>query len=129
MLCNLYCLKARLRLLCNELSTASSLNLISRQLKLRNILFPEQRIPTGYIPPGNPQENFFERVNPDHLGSFCLIPYPRAKYDGRISGGGAKFSQTRRNCSLSLQKILKKLRKVRDSTNFLFGEINKTFIF
>ena len=34
MLCNLYCLKARFRLLCNELSTASSLNLVSRQLIL-----------------------------------------------------------------------------------------------
>ena len=28
-----------------------------------------------------------------------------------------------------LAKILKKLRKIRDSTNFLFGELNKTFIF
>ena len=37
MVCNLYCLKARLKLLCNELSTASSLNLVSRQLKLCNI--------------------------------------------------------------------------------------------
>ena len=35
---------------------------------------------------------------------FCLIPCPGAKIDGRIPGGGAKFSQTRRNCSLSLQK-------------------------
>ena len=64
-----------------------------------------QSIPTGYIPPGNPRENFFERANPGHPGKmFCLIPCPRAKNDGRIPGGGAKFSQTRRNCSLNLQK-------------------------
>ena len=65
-----------------------------------------QSIPTGYIPPpGNPGENFFERANPGHPGKFfCLIPCPGAKNDGRIPGGGAKFSQTRRNCSLSLQK-------------------------
>ena len=55
--------------------------------------------------PGNPRENFFERANPGHPGNFfCLIPCPGAKNDGRIPGGGAKFSQTRRNCSLSLQK-------------------------
>ena len=65
-----------------------------------------QSIPTGYIPPpGNPGEIFFERANPGHPGKFfCLIRCPGAKNDGRIPGGGAKFSQTRRNCSLSLQK-------------------------
>ena len=52
-----------------------------------------------------------------------------AKNDGRILGGGAKFSQTRRNCSLSFQKNLKTLRKLRDSTTFLFGELKKTFMF
>ena len=59
--------------------------------------------------PGKPRENFFERANPGYTGnSFWLIPLPRGKNDGRIPGGGAKFSQTRRNCSLSLQKILTK---------------------
>ena len=59
----------------------------------------------GTSPPGNPGENFFERANPGHPGKFfCLIRCPGAKNDGRIPGGGAKFSQTRRNCSLSLQK-------------------------
>ena len=44
-------------------------------------------------PPGNPRENFFERANPGHPGKiFCLIPCPGAKNDGRIPGGGAKFS-------------------------------------
>ena len=57
--------------------------------------------------PGNPRENVFERANPGHPGNFfCLIPCTWAKNDGRIAGGGAKFSQTRRNCSLSLQEIL-----------------------
>ena len=79
-------------------------------------------------PPGNPGEDFFERANPGHPGKiFCLIPCPGAKNAGRIPGDGAKFSQTRRNCSLSLQKILKKLRKLRDSTTFLFGELKKPY--
>ena len=39
-----------------------------------------QSIPTGYIPPGNPRENFFELANPDHPGKFfCLIPCLGAK--------------------------------------------------
>ena len=37
MLCNLHCLKARLKLLCNKYQLYSSLNLISQQLKLCNI--------------------------------------------------------------------------------------------
>ena len=37
MLCNLHCLKARLRLLCNRYQRHSSLNLVSQQLKLHNI--------------------------------------------------------------------------------------------
>ena len=71
-----------------------------------------QSIPAGYVPPGQPWENFFERANPGHPGNFfCLIPCPGAKNDGRIPGGRAKFSQTRRNCTLSLQHILKSLKK------------------
>ena len=37
MLCDLYCLKARLKLRYNELSKANSMNLVSRQVKLCNI--------------------------------------------------------------------------------------------
>ena len=37
MLCKLHCLKARLRLLCNENERHSSLNFVSQQLKLCNI--------------------------------------------------------------------------------------------
>ena len=37
LLCNLHSLKARLRLLCNKYQRHSSLNLVSRQLKLCNI--------------------------------------------------------------------------------------------
>ena len=89
-----------------------------------------QSIPTGYIPPGNPGENFFERANPGHPGNFfCPILCPRGKNDGRIPRGGAKFSQTRRNCSLSLQEILKKLRKLRDSTIFYLENLTKPLYF
>ena len=58
-----------------------------------------QSIPTGYIPQGK----FFEGVNPGHLDNFfCLIPLLQDKNDGQIPEGGAKFSQTQRNYSLSL---------------------------
>ena len=64
-------------------------------------------------PPGNPRNNSFERANPGHPAVFlCYFLHVRgAKNHGLIPGGGAKFSQTRRNCSLSLQKILKIIKK------------------
>ena len=82
-----------------------------------------QSIPTGYIPPGNSREKFCERANPGHLGKiFCLIPCPGAKNDGRIPGGGAKFSRTQRNCSLSLQKSPLKIKKIMRQYNlFIWG--------
>ena len=46
------------------------------------------------------------------------------KNDGRIPN----FSQIRGNCSLSLQKSLK-IKKTTRQYNFLFGELNETFIF
>ena len=88
-----------------------------------------QSIPTRYIPPGNPRENVLSQRIQGTREIFCLIPCPGAKNDGRIPGGGAEFSQTRRNSPLSLQKILTKFRKLRHSSKFLFGELNKTFIF
>ena len=92
-----------------------------------------QSIPTGYTPPplpGNPGENFVEQANPGHLGKFsCLIPCPRAKNDGRIPGGGEKFFQTRSlTAPQACKKILKKLRKLRDSTTFLFGELKNLYV-
>ena len=62
----------------------------------------------GTSPPGNPRENLFERANPGYPDIFLSnSPAPGQKWWSN-SGGRAKFSQTRRNCSLSLQKILKK---------------------
>ena len=65
-------------------------------------------IPAGYIspPPGNPWENFFKRANPGQPGNFLFNSPAPGQNDGRIPGGGTTFSQTRRNCSLSLQKII-----------------------
>ena len=76
-------------------------DLILQQLQTSN-KHMSQSIPTGHTP----RENFFERANPRHPAIFLSNSLPRAKSDGRIPGGGAKFSQTRRNCSLGLQKIL-----------------------
>ena len=67
--------------------------------------------------------------NPATRAKFFVQSLPLGKNDGRFLGGGEKISQTRRNCSLSLQKILKKLRKLRDSTTFLFGELKKPLYF
>ena len=84
-----------------------------------------QSIPTGYIPPGQPPGNCFERANPGHPGNvFCLIPCPGAKNDGRIPGVGAKFSQTRRNCSLfKLAKNPKKIKKTTRQYKFFIWRI------
>ena len=79
-------------------------------------------------PRGNPREIVFERANPGHSGnSFCLISLPRGKNDGRIPGGGAKFSETRRNCYLSLQKVLKKT--TRHYKFFYLGSLTKPLYF
>ena len=89
-----------------------------------------QSIPTGYIPPrATPGKMFLSERIPATRAIFLSNSLPGAKNDGRIPGAGAKFSQTRRDCYLSLEKILKKLRKLRDSANFLLGELNKTIIF
>ena len=80
--------------------------------------------------PGQPPGNCFERANLGHPGNFyCLIPCPGAKKYGRIPGGGAKFSQTRRNSYLSLPKVVKKFRKLRDSTNFCLENLTKLLYF
>ena len=52
---------------------------------------------------------FFERANPGHPGNFFVyFPAPGQKMMVKFPGGGAKFSQTPRICSvLSLQKSLK----------------------
>ena len=105
--------------------------------------------------PWQPPGKYFERANPGHPGKFFWsIACPAAKSNGRIPGGGAKFSQTR--SSLSLQRILKKLwsnswgwgnifpnskllelaknplkikKTMRQYKLFLFGKFHKTFIF
>ena len=78
----------------------------------------------------SPREIFLsERIPATRAIFFSNSLPPGQKNDSLIPGAGAKVSQTRRNCSLSLKEILKKLRKLRDSTIFLFGELNKTFIF
>ena len=87
-----------------------------------------QSIPAGYIPP---REIFFERANPGHPGkTFCLIPCSGAKNSGRIPGGGAKFSQTPRNCSLNLQKNpLKIERTTRQYNLFNLENLRKPLCF
>ena len=58
---------------------------------------------------GNPRENFSEQANPGHPGKFFVLFHALGqKMMGEFPGGGAKFSQTRRKCSvLSLQKSFK----------------------
>ena len=63
-------------------------------------------------PPWQPPGKFFWASESWLPGKFfCLLPLPQGKNDGQIPMGGAKFSQTQRNCSLNLQKILKKTMK------------------
>ena len=101
-----------------------------RSANLQTLII-SQSIPTGYIPRATPGKIFFERVNPGHPGNFfSLIPCPETKNDRRIPRRWGKFFPNSKKLLLKLaKKILKKLRKLRDSTNFLSGELNKTFIF
>ena len=93
------------------------------QLK-RNVSFSSNWV---HVPlPGNP-EIFLSKRIPATRQFFCLIPLPRSKNDGRIPVGGAKFSQTRRNCSLSLQRILKKT--TRQYKFFYLGSLTKPLYF
>ena len=61
----------------------------------------------GTSPPwATPRKIFLSERIPANF--FHLIQLPRGKNDGRIPGGEAKFSQTRRKLLLTLAKILKK---------------------
>ena len=83
-----------------------------------------QSIPTGYIPPGNPRENVFERANPGHPGNFfCLIPCPGAKNDGRIPGGGAKIFPNSKKLLFKLAKNPKKIKKTTRQYKFFICRI------
>ena len=75
-----------------------------------------QSIPTGYIPPGNPGENFFSELIPATGRIFCLIPCPEAKNDGRIPRGlGKIFPNSKKLLRIKLAEVYKKSRKLRDS--------------
>ena len=115
---------------CNALNQRTLCHRQKFNVAIHCFCFMSQSIPTGYIPLGNPRENVFERANPGHPGKFfCLIPCPGAKYDGPIPRGWGTIYQTRGNSPLSLQKILKKFRKLRDSTNFCLENLRKLLYF
>ena len=81
-------------------------------------------------PPRQPPGKFFsasESRPPEQI--FCLIPCLGAKNDGQIPLGWGKIFPNSKKLPLIPAKIFKKLRKLRDSTNFLFGALSKTFIF
>ena len=80
---------------------------------------------TGYIP----RAIFFERANPVHPGDFCLIPAPGQNMMVEFRGLGKIFSNSKKLLLKLAKNPKKKLRKLRDSTNILFGELNETFIF
>ena len=72
-----------------------------------------QSIPTGYIPPGNPRKNFFERANLGHPGNiFCLIPCPGAKMMVEFSGVGQNFPNSKK----LLFKLAKNPLKIKKTT-------------
>ena len=49
-----------------------NLESFSFKLQICNAKLMSQSIPTGYIPPSNPRENFFEQANPGHPGIFFV---------------------------------------------------------
>ena len=96
-------------------SAFSPIDIMNFTIIRKILLFPKikctflsQSFSTGYIPPGNPGENFFERANPSHPGNFfCLIPCPGAKNDGRIPPGWGKiFPNSKKLLRIKLAKVL-----------------------
>ena len=104
----------------------------SRSISETKVLM-SQSIPTGYIsppsPPGNPPEFFWSERILATRAIFCLIPYPGAKNDGRFPRGDAKFSQTRRNCSSSLEEILKNYENYETVQSFYLENLIKPLYF
>ena len=91
-----------------------------------------QSIPTWFIPspPGNSREIFFERANPGHPGKFFFpIPCPGAKKYGQIPGGGAKFTQTRRNSHLTCKKSLRNSENYETVQIFCLENLTKLLYF
>ena len=67
-------------------------------------------------PPGNVGENFFERANRGHPGKFfCLISCPGQKKWSNSPGVGQNFPKPKKLLRIKLAKVLKKLRRLRDS--------------
>ena len=94
--------------------------------------FMSQSTPTGYIPPprATPEKNFLsERIPATRAIILSNSLRPGQKMMVEFPGVGQNISQTRRNCSLSLQEILKKLRKLRDSTIFYLENLTKSLYF
>ena len=65
-----------------------------------------QSIPIRYIPPGNPQQTFFERANPSHPGIFFLSNSTAMgpKMMVEFTGDGAKFFPKSKKLLLKLAK-------------------------
>ena len=81
-------------------------------------------------PPRATPGKFFlsEQIPATRANFFVQFPAPGQKLMVEFPGVRQIFPNSKK-LPLSLQKILKKFRKLRHNTNFLFGELNKTFIF
>ena len=98
---------------------------VNAKLAFKSLAIMSQSIPTGYIPRATPGKMFLSDRIPATRGIILSNPLPRGKKMMVDFRGGKIFP----NSKIPLQKILKKLRKLRDSANFLFRELNKTIIF
>ena len=80
-------------------------------------------------PRATPGKFFLSERIPATRTFFLSNSLPRGKNWWSNFRGWGKIFPNSKKLFLKLAKTLKKLRKLRDSTNFLFGELNKTFIF
>ena len=85
----------------------------------QSLTIMSQSIPTGYTPPpprAPPEKTFLRGLIPATGAIFCLIPCPGAKNDGGIPRGwGRIFPNSKKLLRIKLAKLLKKLRRLRDS--------------
>ena len=94
----------------------------------RSTIYVSSQFQLGTSPPRQPPGKCFWASESRPPGKFflCLIPCPGVKMMVEFSGMGQNFPKLEETAPKACKKFL---RKLRDSINFLFGELNKTFIF
>ena len=93
-------------------------------------LLPYVSVNSNWIqPPGNPQENCFQGANPGHPGNFLSDSLLQGKQLWSNSRGVGQNVPKLKETAPEVCKDPLKIKKTTRQYKFLYGELNKTFIF